>query len=64
MVKLTVYWLTKDKEAMAKIRERFGIPEGVSVNGETNAEIREDMMPLLEETAKRGFLQIRYKNVQ
>lgn len=64
MVKLTVYWLTKDKEAMAKIRERFGIPEGISVNGETNAEIREDMMPLLEETAKRGFLQIRYKNVQ
>lgn len=64
MVKLTVYWLTKDKEAIAKIRERFGIPEGISVNGETNAEIREDMMPLLEETAKRGFLQIRYKNVQ
>lgn len=64
MVKLTVYWLTKDKDAMSKIRERFGIPKGISVNGETNAEIREDMMPLLEETAKRGFLQIRYKNAQ
>ncbi len=61
MVKLTVYWATRNAEANAKIRQRFGIPAGMTVNGETVAEIREEDMPLLEETARRGFIQIRYK---
>ena len=62
MVKLTIYWVTKNREAISKIRERFGIPKGMTVNGETNAEIKDEDMPLLEETAKRGFIQIRYKS--
>lgn len=61
MVKLTVYWATRNAEANAKIRQRFGIPAGMTLNGETVAEIREEDMPLLEETARRGFIQIRYK---
>ncbi len=61
MVKLTIYWVTNDKSIKERIRQRFGIPIGMTVNGETDAEIMEDDMPLLEETAKRGFIQIRYK---
>ncbi|MBR1526877.1 MAG: hypothetical protein IJ640_09515 [Prevotella sp.] len=61
MVKLTIYWATNDKEVNRKIRERFNIPYWMTVNGETDAEIKEEDMPLLEETARRGFIQIRYK---
>ena len=61
MVKLTIYWATNDAETKRKIRERFNISCGISVNGETETEIKEEDMPLLEETARRGFIQIRYK---
>jgi rRNA-processing protein FCF1 len=61
MVKLTVYWVTKDPEIKKRIRDRFGIPFGMTVNGETNASIKEEDMPLLEETARRNFIQIRFK---
>ena len=61
MVKLTIYWVTNDKAIKQKIRERFGIPVGMTINAETKAEIKEEDMPLLEETARRGFIQIRYK---
>ena len=61
MVRLTIYWITNDRATNNKIRERFGIPYTMTVNGETEADIREEDMPLLEETQKRGFIQIRYK---
>lgn len=59
--RVTIYWLTKDREAMKRIRDRFGIPAGITVNGETEAVIDESDFPLLQETANRGFFQIRYK---
>lgn len=58
---LTVYWQTGDTATQERIRQRFGIPHGMTVNGETEADIRNDDIPLLEETARRGFIQIRYK---
>lgn len=59
--KLTIYWVFNDSPTNNKIRERFGIPHTMTVNGETDAEIKEEDMPLLEETEKRGFIKIRYK---
>ena len=44
---------------MWKIREKFGITAGTTINGETPAEIKDEDLPLLEETARRGFISIR-----
>lgn len=62
MKHLTIYWKTKDTAAIKKIRERFGVRDYTSINGETIADIKDEDLPLLEETARRGFIQIRYKN--
>ena len=48
-------------EVKRRIRERFGIPNHTTVNGETDCYIREEDMELLRETEKRGFIQIRNK---
>ena len=60
-MKVTIYWVTKDSDKIARIRERFGIPNHTTVNGETDCYIREEDMELLRETEKRGFIQIRNK---
>lgn len=57
-IKLVVYWNTKDKEIIKRIRQRFGMPTYTTVNGYTPAEILEEDTPLLEETARRGFISI------
>lgn len=58
---VTIYWLTKDCIAIKRIRDRFGIPKGITVNGETEADIDESDFPLLQETANCGFIQLRNK---
>ena len=60
-MKVTIYWVTKDPDKVARIRYRFGIGTYRSVNGETPAEIREEDLELLRETERRGFIQIRNK---
>lgn len=62
-MKLTIYWSTKDESIRARIRNRFGIPWEVTVNGETKADIRDEDMDLLRETERRGFIQIRFKKI-
>ena len=65
--KVTIYWNTRHiklediPEVKRRIRERFGIPNHTTVNGETDCYIREEEMELLRETEKRGFIQIRNK---
>lgn len=44
-----------------KICEYFNIPKSMTVNGETLADIDETMLEKLQETEKRGFIQIRNK---
>lgn len=61
MKELVIYWRAEDPEARRRIRERFGIPLGMTVNGETRAAIRDEDIPLLEETARRGYIEIRHK---
>lgn len=60
-MRLTIYWSTKDESIRARIRKRFGIPCGMTVNKETKADIRDEDMELLRETERRGFIQIRFK---
>lgn len=57
-IKLVVCWSTKDEETIRRIRQRFGMPKYTTINGWTPAEILEEDMPLLEETARRGFISI------
>ena len=51
-------------EDIRRIEERFGIPHCVTVNGETSkpVEIRDEDVELLEETQRRGYIQIRIKD--
>lgn len=60
-MKLTIYWKTQDTECIKHIRKRFNIPFGITVNGETVADIKDEDMELLRETEKIGFIQIRHK---
>ena len=55
-MKLTIYWVTKDESIRARIRKRFGIPWGMTVNKETTAEISDEDMELLREVERRGFI--------
>ena len=60
MKQLTIYWPpTTSKELESKIRERFGITGGTTINGETPAIINDEDIELLEETARRGFISLR-----
>lgn len=61
-MKVTIYWENKSTSVIRKrIRDRFGIPHYMSVNGETQAEISEENMSDLIELVKRGFISLRNK---
>ena len=60
-MKLTIYWITDNPDIKQRIREKFKMPFYTSVNGETDCEINEDVLPLLKETENRGFIKIRKK---
>ena len=52
-----IYYLTKDTQAIRKIKERFNT--NVSVNGESRIKTDEKGAALLMEMEKRGFIKIR-----
>ena len=58
-----IYYNTNDWDVIRKIQQRFGLPECVSVNGEScqPCDIKDEDMELLRETERRGFISIRYK---
>ena len=61
-MKLTVYFCQSDKETNDRIRERFSMPmNGMTVNGEQVADIKDEDLSLLQEVEKLGFIQIRNK---
>ena len=37
-MRITIYWATKDGGLIDRLRQRFGISAGISVNGETETE--------------------------
>ena len=56
-----IYWTEKGLPLRDKICEYFNILKTMTVNGETLADINETMLEKLQETEKRGFIQIRNK---
>ena len=57
-----IYYLTKDTEAIRRIKEKFNTT--VSVNGESRIKTDEKGAALLKETERRGFIKIReYKEL-
>ena len=63
-MKRVIYWLPLGlvPENKEKIIKRFGLKGGMNINGETSADnVKPDDIPLLEETAKRGFFVVRNK---
>ena len=52
-----IYYLTKDTEAIRRIKEKFNTT--VSVNGESRIKTDEKGAALLRETERRGFVKIR-----
>lgn len=55
-----IVFLTSDWDIIHRIQDRFGIPNGITVNGMTinPCEIQEEDWELLQETAQRGFIRI------
>ena len=59
-MKVTIFWQSKDDNINKRIREKFGIPKYITLNWTTpNVEIKDEDMPLLLETEKRGFIRVR-----
>lgn len=57
-----VYFRTGDQEAIRRIRERFGMPQKMTVNGECPVCLdRDEDIEMLRKTAEIGFIDIRYK---
>ena len=58
--KVTIYWPSHlTKETVRKIRKRFGIYGGVTINGETPAEIKDKDLPDFKKTEELGYIQAR-----
>lgn len=65
-MRLTICWTKKgrQKDCYNSIREKFGLPDYMTVNHETTCDIRPEDMELLRECERRGFLMIRFKNIR
>lgn len=60
-MKITIYWSTKDSGLIDRIRKRFGISAGITVNGETEVEINDGQLDELREYERQGFIRLRNK---
>ena len=60
-MRITIYWATKDGGLIDRIRQRFGISAGISVNGETEAEVDDRQLDELKEYERQGFIKLRNK---
>lgn len=59
-----VCFMTGDMEAIWKIRERFGMPQKMTVNGECPVVLEKDEdIEMLKKCEILGFLKIRYKEI-
>lgn len=60
-MKVTIYWKTKDSGIIHRIRQRYNISQGMSINGETDIEVNKQQLDELKEVEKRGFIKLRFK---
>lgn len=60
-MKVTIYWITKNCGIIDRIRKRYNISQGMSINGETDIEVDDKQLGELKEVEKRGFIKLRFK---
>lgn len=60
-MKVTIYWKTKDSGIIHRIRQRYNISQGMTVNGETDVEVNELQLEELREVERRGYIKLRFK---
>lgn len=60
-MKVIIYWSTKDGGLIDRIRQRFGISAGITINGETVVEVDEMQLNELKEYERQGFIKLRNK---
>ena len=61
-MRVTIYWATKDGGLIDRIRKRFAcISSGITINGETVAEVDSRQLVKLKEYEKQGFINLRNK---
>lgn len=62
-MKATIYWTqAATPKKRLKICSYFGIPASMSINRETEAEIKQEQYITLLETEQLGYIQIRNKH--
>lgn len=61
-IRLTIVWRTRNQDIIRRIREKFNLPPGMTLNRETTAFVSPEEMELLREVERRGFIGIRSKD--
>ena len=61
---IVVYYKINDLSIIRKIQERFGFPKCMTVNGEWQVMVEGEDWALIQETEKRGFIEIRNKTIR
>lgn len=60
MKTITIYW--KDNGTVRdKIRKRFGIAEGMTINGENSVTVTDEQLAELKKYEADGFIELRNK---
>lgn len=59
--KITIYWATKNSTLIDKIRKRFGIAEGMTINGENSVTVTNEQLAELKKYEADGFIELRNK---
>lgn len=60
-MRITIYWVTENARIIDNIRQRFGIVEGMTVNGENIVTVTDDGLAELRKYEADGFIQLRNK---
>lgn len=60
-MRITVYFATCNRDIIERIRNDYNIPSGMSVNGETECNLNEDIIELLQSEVVAGYIQLRMK---
>lgn len=60
-MRITIYWVTENARIIDNIRQRFGISEGMTVNGENIVTVTDDGLAELRKYEADGFIQLRNK---
>lgn len=62
-IRLTIVWQIRNQDTIRRIREKFHIPPGMTINRETTAfvSVSPKEIEQLKELERKGFIGIRFK---